>query len=68
MFISYLSLKKGAYLPWVLLGYTVITGGSIVSELLGLASGHLYIILKDIVPNSHGYNLLRTPQFLYFLF
>jgi hypothetical protein len=63
--LIFLSKNLGAYLPWVLIGYTVITGGSVVSELLGLASGHLYIILKDIVPNSHGYNFLRTPQFVY---
>lgn len=55
---------KGAYLPWVLLGFNVITGGGIFDDLIGLASGHLYIVLKDILPNSHGYNFLKTPIFL----
>lgn len=58
---------QGAYLPWVLIGYTLITGGSVTSELIGLASGHLYIVLKDIVPNSHGYNFMKTPAFVYYI-
>ena len=46
------------------MGYEVITGGDVTNELMGLASAHLYIVLKDILPNSHGYNLYKTPQFL----
>ena len=55
--LKYFNLKvdiySGGYLPWVILGYSVITGGDITSELMGLASAHLYIVLKDILPMSH---------------
>jgi len=54
---------EAAYLPWALMGYTLITGGSVFLNLIGVAAGHLYIFLKDILPNTpYKYNLLRTPK------
>jgi hypothetical protein len=35
--------------------------------LAGLAVGHLYIVLKDILPVSHGYNLMKTPRWMYII-
>jgi len=56
---------NSAYFPWVLIGWTVLTGGSIVPHLIGVASGHLYIFLKDVLPASpYKYNLLKTPRFI----
>jgi Derlin-2/3 len=56
---------KNAYLPWVLLIYEVMSGQSIVPLLIGIAAGHSYIVLKDILPNSqYKYNLLETPKFV----
>jgi len=56
---------KNAYLPWVLVVYYLITDQSIKQLLIGIAAGHTYIVLKDILPNStYKYNILETPKFL----
>ena len=64
LFQVYKPLIQGGYLPWVILGYNVITGGDVTTELMGLASAHIYIVLKDILPTSHQYRFLETPKFL----
>jgi Derlin-2/3 len=51
-------------LPWALLLMSVLTGGSPFDDLIGIAVGHTYIFLKMTLPNSHGYDLLKTPSFL----
>eukprot|EP01017_Pseudomicrothorax_dubius_P001604 TRINITY_DN0_c569_g1_i1.p1 TRINITY_DN0_c569_g1~~TRINITY_DN0_c569_g1_i1.p1 ORF type:complete len:142 (-),score=42.43 TRINITY_DN0_c569_g1_i1:20-445(-) len=56
-------IVTSAYLPWILLVYDLIIGGSIVPNLIGIAAGHTYIFLKDILPNSHRINVLKTPKF-----
>ena len=33
-------------------------------DLIGIAVGHTYIFLKDILPQTHGYNFLKTPEFI----
>jgi len=60
---------KGFYLPWVLLGFNFLTGGSGVNELLGIGIGHAYYFLKDAWPeNSRRPSPLETPAFMYRLF
>lgn len=57
---------KNAYLPWVLLIYDLFTGQSVLPLLVGIAAGHTYIVLKDILPFSkYKLNLLKTPPFVY---
>jgi hypothetical protein len=51
--------------PFALLILSVVTGGDILSDIIGIASGHLYFYLKDMAPLHHGMDLLKTPQFLY---
>jgi len=53
---------QSANLPWVLMLLSVITGGDPFKDLIGIASGHLYIYLTLVLPNTHGYNLLKTPR------
>jgi hypothetical protein len=43
---------------------SMITGGNIVSDLVGIAAGHLYFYLKDLAPINHAMDILKTPQFL----
>ena len=43
---------------------TVVIGGSVLSALVGIATGHLYFFLKDLAPVAYGWNVLKTPQFL----
>lgn len=51
-------------LPWALLLMSILTGGSPFDDLIGIAAGHTYIFLKMTLPNSHRYDLIKTPKFL----
>ena len=53
------------YLPWVLLGFSLLLGNSVSVDLLGMAVGHCYYFMEDIFPNQPGgWKILKTPQFL----
>jgi len=51
-------------LPWVLMAFHLFTGGNPFNDLIGVAAGHTYIFVKTILPDSHGYDLLKTPGFM----
>jgi len=55
------------WLPWVLMGFTLLTGGFPFVEFLGVLTGHLYLFLDETVPRVYLNNrpFLRTPSFLY---
>lgn len=55
---------KSGNLPWVLLLLSVLTGGDPFHDLIGIAAGHTYIYLKLVLPQSHGYDFLKTPKLL----
>ncbi|KAK8730618.1 hypothetical protein OTU49_007839 [Cherax quadricarinatus] len=56
---------QAPYLPWVLLGFSVLLGNSILVDLVGIAVGHIYYFLEDVFPaRSGGIRLLKTPRFL----
>jgi len=40
---------------------SIVTGGDPFKDLIGIAAGHTYIYIRMILPNSHGYQLLRRP-------
>lgn len=53
------------YLPWVLLGFSVILGNTIWVDLMGMAVGHVYYFLEDVFPKQRGgFRILKTPIFL----
>ncbi len=41
---------KSANLPWVLIAFHILTGGSPFADLVGVAAGHTYIYLKMVLP------------------
>jgi Derlin-2/3 len=51
-------------LPFALLFFSLITGGDIISDIVGIAAGHLYYYLKDLAPLQQRLDTLKTPQFL----
>lgn len=55
---------QSLYLPFVLLGFRLFTGQPVFQIAHGMAIGHLYYFLADIVPLVYGKNVLNTPQFL----
>jgi Derlin-2/3 len=54
---------KALYLPWVYVFIRMIMGGKITEPLVGIAVGHFYYFLIEVLPVTHGYNLVRTPKF-----
>ncbi|KAH9310935.1 hypothetical protein KI387_025970, partial [Taxus chinensis] len=56
------------YLPWVLLGFSVLVGSSPWVDLLGMVAGHAYYFFEDVYPNMTGRRLLKTPAFIKSLF
>lgn len=52
------------YLPWVLLGFSYVFGGSLVKDLMGMLTGHVYYYLVDVYPRMTGVEILKTPMFL----
>jgi len=60
---------QAPYLPWVLLGFSLLLGNSVSVDLLGMAVGHIYYFLEDVFPNQPGgKRLLQTPTMLQALF
>lgn len=51
-------------LPWVLLAFSILTGGDPFNDLIGIAAGHSYVFLKTTLPNSHGIDLIKTPSLI----
>lgn len=43
---------------------SILTGGDLLGNIVGLISGHIYYYLKDIVPVTFGKDLLITPNFM----
>ncbi|KAI8917090.1 Derlin [Powellomyces hirtus] len=54
------------YLPWVLLGFTVLLNNQWpMGDLVGLFVGHIYFFLDDVYPNIPGSSqrrVLRAPE------
>ncbi|XP_026228604.1 derlin-1 [Anabas testudineus] len=60
---------KAHYLPWVILVFNYIIGGSLINELTGNLVGHLYFFLMYKYPmDLGGRSFLSTPEFLYRFF
>jgi hypothetical protein len=55
---------KGAYLPFVLMGFAVLMGSSPVSDAAGVAAGHLFYFFAEVLPLKYGRNFLQTPEWL----
>ena len=61
MMLFFVFTIKAAYLPFGLLVIDLLQGGSIWSLVAGIAVGHAYVFLKDILPVSHKKDPLATP-------
>ncbi|CAE6967028.1 DER2.2 [Symbiodinium natans] len=55
---------QGYQFPFALIFFQLLIGGNIWMDLLGLASGHIYYFLAEVVPQEYGYVLVKTPAFL----
>ncbi|ESN98702.1 hypothetical protein HELRODRAFT_162155 [Helobdella robusta] len=60
---------QAPYLPWVLLGFSLLLGNSIAVDVIGIVVGHIYFFLEDVFPNQPGgFRVLETPKILKWLF
>ncbi|KAL7545696.1 hypothetical protein ACHAWF_009046, partial [Thalassiosira exigua] len=55
---------KAIHLPFAYVALSVLMGGSYADLLHGIAAGHLYYFLVDVVPVVYGKDVLHTPRFL----
>ena len=55
---------QALYLPWIYLAIRLLMGNPIMSPLYGIAIGHLYYFLADVLPLSHNIDLIHTPAFM----
>jgi len=55
---------KAIHLPFAYLALSVLMGGLYADLLHGIAVGHLFYFVVDVVPIVYGKDLLHTPQFL----
>jgi Derlin-2/3 len=56
---------KGYQLPFALIFITLLMGGDIWKDLVGLAAGHIYYFMRDIIPLTYNVNVLKTPFFIH---
>ncbi|EFA08946.1 derlin-2 [Tribolium castaneum] len=60
---------QAPYLPWVLLGFSLLLGNAVYVDLMGIAVGHIYYFIEDVFPNQRGgFRILKTPHFMRTLF
>lgn len=56
---------QAPYLPWVLLGFSILLGSSTAVDMIGIVVGHFYYFFEDVFPNEpHGFRVLETPRFI----
>uniref|UniRef100_G3SZ03 Derlin n=1 Tax=Loxodonta africana TaxID=9785 RepID=G3SZ03_LOXAF len=56
---------QAPFLPWALMGFSMLLGNSVLVDLMGAAVGHIYYYLEDVFPNQPGgKRVLLTPRFL----
>ncbi|KJE88474.1 derlin-2 like protein [Capsaspora owczarzaki ATCC 30864] len=69
MFFLGLFSFRAPFLPWILLGFSLITSPeSTAADIIGIAIGHIYYFLHDVVPLEFGAHPLKTPRFFTWLF
>ena len=54
---------KCIYTPWVYLGLRLVMGSDIVMPFVGVVVGHIFYFIAVVLPETHGYVLLKTPTF-----
>uniref|UniRef100_A0A7S1PJ09 Derlin n=1 Tax=Percolomonas cosmopolitus TaxID=63605 RepID=A0A7S1PJ09_9EUKA len=60
-----LFLIPASYLPYILLGISILMGNGIWVDILGMLVGHMYYFLNDVIPQTFGIGQpLTAPKFL----
>lgn len=64
----YMFSFKGTMFPWAMVLFHLVLGQSIMDDLIGIAAGHVYYFLNDVVPKTHHRVIISTPRWLTNLF
>lgn len=60
---------QAPYMPWALLGFSLLLGNAVLVDLMGIAVGHIYYFLEDVFPRQPGgFKILKTPAIIKVLF
>ena len=54
---------KVAYIPWFYVAIHVLMGNSITPILIGIAVGHIYYYIIEVLPRISNVDLIKTPTF-----
>lgn len=52
------------YLPWFLLGFSLLLNHNITADLIGIAIGHMYYFLEDVYPKEQSLGGMGGPRVL----
>lgn len=55
---------KGIHLPWVLTIFGILIGNSPIPDLIGIAVGHVFFFLVEVMPLRTGRDVINTPLWL----
>lgn len=56
---------KGFYMPFVLMGFSLLVGSSIVENIIGIITGHIFYYFSQVCESTKGTPLFTTPATLY---
>jgi len=56
---------KAWHFPFVIMFLTLLMGGGVGANVIGVLTGHLFFFLWRIVPNRYHKQMLSTPEFLF---
>lgn len=55
---------QGLYLPWIYIAIQLLMGASITLPIIGIAVGHVYYFLIEVLPATYGREVVKTPKFV----
>lgn len=67
-FVFNLARFKAFYLPWAYVALAILMGQSPMTQLSGIAAGHVYVFLSKIFPAYYNKTVIWTPDFLHALY
>ena len=55
---------KNAFYPYALIIFSIVSGGGIYDNIIGIIAGNIYYVMVDVLPVTKNLKILKTPKFL----
>ena len=55
---------KNIYSPFAMVGFSLVTGQSIIRSIVGIIAGYLYVALNDKMIEMKGFSLICMPKYI----